>query len=59
MDLTAMDYIRAAIHNAIASGLDIHDIARMAEHAQTPRQFDSAVNVLGVATPDPSKHSEP
>lgn len=54
-----MDYIRAAIYNAIASGLDAQDIARMAEHAQTPKQFDVAVNVLGVATPEPSKHIEP
>ena len=48
-----MDYIRSAIYNAAASGLDFHDFARMADHADTPEKFDHAVNMLGVATPEP------
>ena len=51
MNLTAMDYIRAALANAIASNLSLTDAARMAEHATTPQEFDKAVNMLATATP--------
>lgn len=46
MNLTPMDYIRGAIANAQAEGLTIDDLAAMAEHATTPKQFDHAVNTL-------------
>ena len=46
MDLTEMDYIRAAIAQARAVGFNINDIARCAEHAKTAREFDDAVNLL-------------
>lgn len=49
MNLTAMDYIRAALSNAQASGLNLADVAAMAEHATTPETFDRAVNILGEA----------
>lgn len=39
-----MDYIRSALENAAASGLSLRDCARMSDHA---------VNMLGVATPEP------
>lgn len=50
-DLTAMDLVRAALHNAEASGLDLYDIIRAAEHALAPEDFDRAVNVLGETEP--------
>lgn len=46
MHLTAMDWIRAAIANAQAEGMDLSDLAAMARHAQTPEHFDRAVNEL-------------
>ena len=53
MQLTAMDYICAALYNAAASGLTFADVCRMADHADTPQGFDDAVNMLAFATPEP------
>lgn len=50
MNLTAMDYVRAAIANARAEGLSLADLAAMAEHAKTVQAFDRAVNDLVRAT---------
>lgn len=50
MRLSHMDWIREAIRNAKAEGLTLDDIAAMAEHAKTPRDFDTAVNELIRAT---------
>lgn len=49
MTLTAMDYIRAALYNAAASGLTFEDIIEASIHAKTPEDFDKAVNMLGLA----------
>lgn len=53
MTPSAMDYTRAALANAAASGLTLADVMQAAEHAATPEAFDRAVNILGDATPDP------
>ena len=49
MTLTSMDYIRAALFNAGASGLTFTDLIEAAIHAKTPEDFDKAVNLLGLA----------
>lgn len=50
MNLSPMDYIRAAIANAQHERLTLADLAAMAEHATTCERFDNAVNVLVNAT---------
>jgi len=55
MDLTPMDYVRAAIYNAAASGLTFADFAEAASHADTPKAFDAAINLLGLGTPEPDE----
>lgn len=50
--LTPMDTVRSAIANAQATGLNIVDLARCAEHAETCEAFDDAVNLLAEATPN-------
>jgi len=50
LDLTAMSWVRAALTNALVEGLEIEDVAMMAEHADTPQAFDEAVNELVRAT---------
>lgn len=45
-----MDWIRGAILNALHEGFTIKDLWHMAEHAQTPRDFDNAVNILTTTT---------
>ena len=54
MQLTPMDWIRAALYNAAASGLTFDDVCRMSEHADTPQDFDAAINALAMATPEPT-----
>ena len=46
-----MDYVRAAICNAIVENMDIQDLWAMAEHAKTPEDFDRAVNELTETMP--------
>lgn len=46
MDLDAMDYVRAALTNADCEGLTMPDVIAMAEYAETPEDFDTAVNTL-------------
>lgn len=50
MELDEMDWVRAALANAIAEGLSLGDVAEMARHAKTPESFDKAVNELVRAT---------
>lgn len=52
MNLTPMDLVRGAIANAIAEGLDIVDLWAASEHAETPEDFDRAVNLLVTSLPD-------
>jgi hypothetical protein len=51
MDITPIEYVRAALCNAIAERMDIYDVYLMAEHAQTCERFDAAVNELASASP--------
>ena len=46
MNLTAMDYIRAALANAMAEDLDLADIWQAIEQAETPAAFDENVNAI-------------
>ena len=46
MNLSSMDWVRAALANAQAEGLTIDDVLAMAEHAKTTEAFDRAVNEL-------------
>lgn len=46
MNLTPMDYIRAALANAMAEDLDIADIWQAIEHAETPAAFDANINTI-------------
>ena len=46
MTLTAMDYIRAALANAMAEDLDLADVWQAIEQAETPTQFDANVNAI-------------
>lgn len=46
MQLTPMDWVRAALAHAQAEGLSLDDVAAMAEHARTPERFDRDVNEL-------------
>ena len=52
MYLTPMDYVRAAICNAIAEGMSLNDLFAMAQHARTCERFDAAVNELASASPE-------
>ena len=46
MTLTPMDYIRAALANAMAEDLDLADIWQAIEQAETPAAFDANVNAI-------------
>jgi len=46
MNLTAMDYIRAAIANAMAEDLDLADVWQAIETAETPAAFDANVSTI-------------
>ena len=46
MNLKTMDYIRAAIANAMAEDLDVEDIWLAIEQAETPADFDANVNTI-------------
>jgi hypothetical protein len=46
MELTSMEWVRAALQNAGVEGLTLQDTIAMAEHARTPERFDYAVNEL-------------
>ena len=53
LELTDMDYIRSAIAQLMADGLEIDDAWRVAEHAETPQDMDNAANILCAATHEP------
>lgn len=50
IDLSPMDYVRAALANGQIMGMDIADMAECARHAATPEAFDRAVNELAQMT---------
>lgn len=51
IQVTPMDWIRAAICNGIVEGMDILDLWACAENAETPEAFDKAVNELAAMLP--------
>ena len=51
MQLTTMDWVRATLANAKASGMDLADVIRAAEHAASVETFDNAVNILADTLP--------
>ena len=48
MILTYMDYVRGAIANAMAEDMTLKDLYACAEHAQTAKDFDNAVNLFAL-----------
>jgi len=46
MNLRPMDYVRAALANAMVEDMDITDLWRAAEEAKTPGDFDERVNAM-------------
>ena len=51
MEFTAMDWVRAAIANALIEDMTVLDLYEMAEHAETAESFDDAVNILSNTIP--------
>ena len=45
-----MDYVRAALSNAVTEGLSLIDVAECARHAETAERLDHAVNQLVIMT---------
>ena len=52
LTLTEMDYVRAAIAQARAVGLNLNDVAFCAEHATDGEAFDRAIDELAQMTPN-------
>ena len=50
---TAADYGIDLIFNALFSGMTIDELAEVVPYAETMRDMSYAVNLLGLATPDP------
>lgn len=46
LNLTAMDWIRSTLASAYVERLKVKDLEAMAEYAETPQDFDAAVNEL-------------
>ena len=46
-----MDWVRAAIANALIEDMTVLDLYEMAEHAETAESFDDAVNILSNTIP--------
>ena len=55
MDITQMDWVRAALANAMAEDMTLQDVWACAEHAATPEAFDDAVNELAQMMPGGAK----
>ena len=49
MNLSPMDYIRAAIAQAMAEGLDVSEIWLAVDSAETPSQFDANISAIVAA----------
>jgi len=58
MNLHDMDYVRSALLNAHASGMDLTDVLHASLEAETAQSFDCAVNILSLATPDKQTDKE-
>jgi hypothetical protein len=49
MNLSPMDYIRAAIANALAEGLDLSEVWAAVDLSETPADFPSMVSAVADA----------
>ena len=49
-----MDVVRAALFDALASGLDLSDVCEAARHADCVDCFMEAVSLIGIGGIDPS-----
>jgi hypothetical protein len=56
--LAPMDYVRGALENALHSGLTLDDVCSMAANADTPDDFDHAVNMLAQAVPQDASQAK-
>jgi hypothetical protein len=50
--LSPLDFVVGILANAAASGLDLHDVLRAAEHADCFACWDEAVSLLGIGAID-------
>jgi hypothetical protein len=51
MEFTEMDWVRAAIANALIEEMTVFDLYEMAQHAETVESFEDAVNILSNTMP--------
>lgn len=58
MKLSPIQYIRAALANAMAEDLDMSDVWQAIEEAETPAQFDANINAI-VQARDITGHGRP
>jgi hypothetical protein len=55
-ELSPLDFVVGILANAAASGLDLHDVLRAAEHADCFACWDEAVSLLGIGAIDPDDY---
>ena len=53
-EVSNMDVVRAALFDALASGLDLSDVCEAAKHADCVDCFMEAVSLIGIGGIDPS-----
>ena len=54
-DITDMDFVRAILADAKASGLTLDDVLEASVHAHCMGCWDNAVSMLGIGAIDPGK----
>jgi hypothetical protein len=57
--ISDMDFVRAAIANAMAEDMTMQDIWACAEHAEETPDFEAAVNILAQTVPTGVMPSNP
>jgi hypothetical protein len=55
-ELSPLDFVVGILANAHASGLDLLDVLRAAEHADCFACWDEAVCLLGIGAIDPDEY---
>ena len=53
-EVSDMDVVRAALFDALASGLDLSDVCEAVKHADCVDCFMEAVSLIGIGGIDPS-----
>ena len=56
MTLTPMDYLRAALAQAMAEGMDLREVWAAAEATETVEQFDQAITAIADANKALGQH---